>query len=232
MTDPQILYRDADLVVVNKPVGMPVSPEKGQTPDLFTAISDRLKREGEPPLLFLVHRLDRTTGGVMALARTGRAAAALGETFAAHRLNKIYLAVVEGETDEEGEIVSHLRADTLRARACVVAPTASGARPARLTYVTLDRRAIDGRPASLIRVSLDTGRFHQIRAQFSFVGHPLFGDRKYGAVTRGGPALFSACLSFHHPLSGETLTFCAAPSGPPFDLFDPKCLLPPSLPAL
>ena len=208
----RVLYEDNHLLVVNKPAGLLVQGDAGGGPNLLDLgkayIKDRYEKPGRA-FLGLVHRLDKPVGGVVVLARTSKSAARLSEQFRRRQVDKIYWAVVSGRpTPPEGEHAMHLarRGHT----SDPASPDDPGARPAGLKYRTLDA----GPLTSLIEVRLLTGRRHQIRAQFSHLGHPIAGDRKYGSTIQAQPdsiGLFARRLAFRHPTRGEIMTFEAAP---------------------
>lgn len=203
-----LLLRTEELLAVCKPAGMPSQPDPSGDADALTLAATRFAAGAR---LYPVHRLDRTVGGVLLFARTGAAAAALSALFAEHRLAKEYDAVVEGELTADGAYRDMLYKDGMASRARVAVPPRPDAREAVLTYRIQGRSVLEGRGLTWVRVSLLTGRFHQIRAQFSAHGYPLVGDRKYGAHTVGirQPALFSSRLAFS--LRGESYELRATP---------------------
>ena len=204
-----ILFQDGAVVVCVKPVG--VDSQAGMCALLET-------QTGKPA--FCVHRLDREVGGVMVYARSSAAAAALGKAVTAGALEKEYLAVCEGAPMlPAGEMRDLLYHDASKNKSYVVKRLRRGVREALLDYAVLETR--EG--LSLVRVRLHTGRSHQIRVQFASRAHPLAGDARYGAKTRGGIALWSHSLAFPHPESGERLCFSAPPpETPPWTQFDMK----------
>ena len=206
-----ILYEDRELLVCEKPAGL--ISEEGGLPAL-------LRAELSLPELYCVHRLDRETGGLMVYAKTRRAAAGLSAAIAAGELKKEYLAVVQGQPEPGGELRDLLYRDAAKNKSYVVKRMRKGVREARLSYRLLDTRE----DLSLLRIYLETGRSHQIRVQFASRGFPLAGDRKYGSDVRDwGLALWSASLTFPHPVSREMLRFTLLPpKARPWDLF-PLC---------
>lgn len=170
--------------------------------------------------VFPVHRLDKETSGVIVFARSSEAAAVLSEDIRKGELTKEYLAVVHGTpTSESDTLCDLLFFDRSKVKSFIVSKERKGVKKAVLDYTLTDTR--EG--LSLLSVRLHTGRTHQIRAQLSFRGLPLAGDRRYGAPkdTSGALALLSHRMSFPHPVTREVLTFTApAPSTPPWSLFE------------
>lgn len=172
----EILFENRQIVLACKPVGMPCQPDPGGDEDFLSALSAACGTE-----LYLVHRLDRTTGGVMAFAKTKQSAAKLSEIFARHTAEKTYLAVTEHVPEPpEGELCDFLYFDARQGKSFAVPKERRGAKEARLRYRMLDTAVYGGREYALLSVTLLTGRTHQIRAQFSAHGWPLAGDGKYG----------------------------------------------------
>jgi 23S rRNA pseudouridine1911/1915/1917 synthase len=159
--------------------------------------------------IYPVHRLDKETGGVMVYAKTAQAAAKLSADVAAGRLQKTYLAVVKGDfPNEQGEMRDLLFRDQQRNKSFVVQRQRKGVKEAILQYERLESRDA----LSLMKVTLVTGRTHQIRVQFASRGYPLIGDRRYGGNTAPCLALWAHTLSFPHPITDTVLTFSAAPT--------------------
>ncbi|MBQ7363575.1 MAG: hypothetical protein IJW48_03880 [Clostridia bacterium] len=218
----EILYKDKNAVVINKLSGVPCESDQTGDADALTLTGEMLASLGEANTLYLVHRLDRVTGGVLAFARTRAAAAELSALFAAHRLTKQYLTVCDGETEEEARLSDLLFRDARSGRAYIVDRERGGVKRAELTYRRLARSECDGKVKSLLLVTLETGRFHQIRAQLSHRGTPVTGDGKYGSRDKGlrGIALHSARLVL--PLSRGTVDVHSLPemTAYPWSLFD------------
>ena len=211
----EILYEDAAVTVAVKP------PEllSEQTTD-GKGFADLLATRNQNQYIGVIHRLDRGVGGVMVYARTPKAAAKLSAAVQAHEVKKEYLAIVHGVPDQAvGEWRDLLFHDRMKNKTYVVDRTRRGVKEAILTYEVLCRRETTeyGR-LSLVRVSLQTGRTHQIRVQFSSRGFPLLGDGKYGARDRSPIALFSHRLSFAHPDTKKEMSFSKTPDGVPWEL--------------
>ena len=217
---PSILYEDNHLLVVVKPVNLPVQADASGDPDLLSVLKAYIKEKyGKPGEVYLglVHRLDRPVGGVMVFARTSKAAARLTAQFRSHGAKKRYCAVVEGDAEPEASLTDWLLKDEATHTTHVVDPSTAGAKDARLRYVTLGRR--DGR--TLVDVELYTGRSHQIRVQLSHAGLPIVGDQRYNPGAKIGTqiALFSYALTIEHPTTKEQMTFTCLPEGGAFDTF-------------
>ncbi len=215
----QVLYCDKSILVCEKPAGVLSEPGQGKNlPDLAAAW---LKARGEDGSVRTVHRLDKAVGGLMVLARTQQAAAALIGQIAAHSVGKEYLAVLRGVPEaEEATLEDLLFHDSRSNKSFVVTRPRKGVREARLSYRVLGRIQGESGPLSLVRVKLYTGRTHQIRTQFSHRGLPLLGDIRYGSRAPHGPALFSCLLAFDHPITGRRMNFELLPQGEPWERFD------------
>ena len=220
---PRIVFADADLVVVDKPAGIPSVPAR--TPLDPPAVAERLLAEFGP--LEAVHRLDRDTSGLLMLARTRAARVALGRRFESGEVVKRYLAVVVGRPPEDrGELHLPLAADPARPPRQRV-DLLSGKRAATRWDVVI---ATPDAPAtlSLVAVAPLTGRSHQIRVHLAWIGCPIVGDRLYGGTgwsrspegETAPLALHAVALELSHPRTGERVAFTAPPPHrPPWDRF-------------
>ena len=210
-----VLHVDNHLLVVDKPAGMLAQEDATGDADLVTLAKAYLKARFERPgnvFVGLVHRLDRPASGVVVLARTSKAAARLSAQFAGRDqgLDKRYLAVVEGRLEGGGALVDWLVKGE-RGTVHRVPEGTTGAKRAALSYEVL---AVEGH-RTLVGVSLETGRAHQIRVQLAGLGTPVVGDLRYGAKTPLGDgrgiALHAARLAFTHPTRPERVVFAARP---------------------
>lgn len=214
-----VIYEDNHLLVIEKPINMPVCEDESHDKDLLNTLKDYIKEKYSKPgnvYLGLVHRLDRPVGGVMVFAKTSKAASRLSKQVMEHKLEKTYFAVVCGKTPDSGNFHDYLVKDTKKNQSYVT-DKAHG-KEARLSFKRLGYK--DG--FSLVEVHLETGRSHQIRVQFSSRGFPLVGDAKYNKNHDGktSVALFAKRLGFQHPVSKEYLLFEAdIPNRYPFNLF-------------
>lgn len=216
----EILYEDKHIICVVKPYGV-MSQGNENTRSLATDIADYLKEKGESSDVFVVHRLDKTTGGVMVYAKTKKAAAKLSTMIAENKLFKTYLAVVGGTIEKESDTLSDLLYhDKQKNKTYVVKRERKGVKEAYLTYNVLGVKEYAQNTATLVKVKLHTGRTHQIRVQFASRKFPLVGDRKYGStILCENIALWSHCLEFEHPFSGENMVVSALPDCEVFENF-------------
>ena len=210
------VYEDNHLLVVVKPQGK--LTQSDETGDLSLQdeckqyIKEKYQKPGEV-YLGLVHRLDRPVGGLVAFARTSKAASRLSEQMRVHHMEREYLAVVEGEDlPARGDLRDWLLQGEDGLVRTVPAGT-PGAKEARLRYERLG--AQDG--TALVHLRLETGRKHQIRVQLSHLGYPIRYDMRYGHGERGRDiALFGAVLRLTHPTIKKEMTFTACPENPAF----------------
>jgi 23S rRNA pseudouridine1911/1915/1917 synthase len=220
---PKIIYEDNHLLVIEKPVNIPSQADESKDPDLLSLLKNDLKYRYNKPgqvYLGLVHRLDRPVGGVMVFAKTSKAAARLSAQIRNGDFNKTYLAVLNGLPEKRQDTLRHfLLKDNFLNIVKTVSGAQTGAKEAILDYEVLGYES----GLSLVRINLQTGRSHQIRVQFATIGHPLYGDQKYGLeYSRPGQqiALWSHEISFLHPTKTEAMVFKATPPDEfPWQLF-------------
>lgn len=199
-----LIYTDASILVCVKPAGVLSTDEPGGVPELARAA---LMDPGA--CLRTVHRLDRVVSGLMVLARSPGAASELSRQIREGEFGKEYLAVVHGCPEApEGSFRDLLLRNKPERKTYVVTEPGKGVQEARLTYQLLGT----AQALSRVRIRLQTGRTHQIRAQFSSRGLPLVGDRKYSLLEDNCPiALWSCRLTFHHPSTGKPMDFSLEP---------------------
>ena len=204
LADFTIRYQDADLIIVEKPAGVvvhPAGPHREGT--LSQALAQRGGAGGEPWRPGIVHRLDKDTSGLLVVAKSEEAHRRLKAALAAREIVREYLALVEGHPPaRSGTIDAPLGRDR-RARTRISIDT-DKPRAARTHFVL--EEALPA--ATLLRVRLETGRTHQIRAHFKAIGHPVCGDPEYGTRERYGlqrQFLHAARLELAQPFSGEPL---------------------------
>jgi 23S rRNA pseudouridine1911/1915/1917 synthase len=207
-----VLFEDHHLLFVDKPAGLLTVPaEKGQEANLAEAITDHYRRRGFKRFnLFIVHRLDRYTSGVLVFAKTPEALHGLKTLFGAHRLQRVYKAILVGELPENaGTLLGHL-VERKDLKMAVVQPKKNdpkGAKAAVTHYRVLER--LPGH--TVVEVKLETGRRNQIRVQFADRGFPLLGDQVYGEASEllDRQALHAEILGFRHPVTDEQITISA-----------------------
>jgi len=205
-----VLYEDDAMVVVDKPAGLPAVPIDGSgTPSALSLLSATLALKRQRA--FVVHRIDRFTSGVLLFAKTEADRDTLVQQFLSHTPIRQYLAVVRGHLSaKEGTLVHYFRREGMFQKL----RKEGDAKAARAELRYFLERLLLG--ASLVRVGLVTGLQNQIRAQFSAIGHPVIGDRKYHFAESSERlicrvALHAARLQFVHPRSGKNVSIDREP---------------------
>jgi 23S rRNA pseudouridine1911/1915/1917 synthase len=196
-----IAYEDEHLLVIDKAPGLVVHPARGHREDTLSQLLAPSLAGGEPERAGIVHRLDRDTSGLLVVARSEEAHRLLQQALAQRRIEREYLALVEGRPPaRSGTIDAPIGRDPrVRTRMAV---DGSGAREAR-THFTLERALAE---TSLLQLRLETGRTHQIRVHLQAIGHPVCGDPEYGSAGLLGlerQFLHATRLAFEHPLTGR-----------------------------
>lgn len=208
----EILYEDDDLVVPCKPAGMPTHPSHGHYTDtVANALAFRYRQNGIPFVFRPINRLDRNTSGLLLVARNRPSAGKLSDWMKANKIQKRYLAVLDGEMQETGGMIDaclHRTAQSIIVRE-VCAPDAPDAAPSKTEYRVLSVQ--NGH--TLVEACPITGRTHQLRVHFASIGYPITGDDLYGTASPliARHALHAYSLSFPHPSSGRRLTLSAPP---------------------
>ena len=206
MSGLRIVYRDEDLAVVDKPAGLIVHQapsHRGTT--LVDELGELLGGGAEPERPGIVHRLDKDTSGLLVVARTDEAHAALQEMVRRREVERVYLALARGRlASRTGTIDAPIgRASRQRHRMAV---SGAAQREARTHFEVLELLAAE----TYLEAKLETGRTHQIRAHFAAIGHPLVGDATYGGELKYGlerQFLHAHRLAFAHPGTGKELSF-------------------------
>ncbi len=216
-----VVFEDADLLVVNKPAGLVVHPGAGNPAGtLMNGLLHHAPGLGEVPRAGIIHRIDKDTSGLLLVAKTLPAHTALVRQLAARDISRNYLAVCHGVLTGGGTIDTPLARHPVDRKRMSVQP---GGKPAVTHYTVLERF----RAFTYIKVELETGRTHQIRVHFAYRRHALVGDPVYGgrlAVPAGASealaealrrfrrqALHATRLAFAHPTTGDVLEFEAEP---------------------
>lgn len=226
----RILYEDEQLLVIYKPAGLAVQAAKVTRTDVFS----ELKAHVKGGFIGLVHRLDQPVEGLLAVGKTKEATADLNKQLTDQVLKKSYLAVVTSEQgralEQRVTLTDYLIKDSKTQLAKVVPEKTEKAQYAALDYELIKQIPIEKSNTHLMlaKVELETGRFHQIRAQMSHAGMPLIGDQKYGnacskelSVEYGvrSVALCADQLSLLHPKTKKRMDFKVKPENPAFKIF-------------
>lgn len=207
----QIVYEDGDLAVINKPKGMVVHPAPGNTSGtLVNALLYHFKELSETGGAVrpgIVHRIDKLTSGLLVVAKNDAAHEALAKQFASHSAHREYLCIVHGNLKEDTGVIDAPigRHPVDRKRMAVV----ENGRHAVTHWKVLERFGSQ----TLLDISLETGRTHQIRVHMAYCKHPILGDEVYGSAAPklklNGQALHGYRLTFTHPRTGREMTFIA-----------------------
>ncbi|HEC96653.1 MAG TPA: RluA family pseudouridine synthase [Nitrospirae bacterium] len=212
----EVIYRDEDLIVVNKPPGMVMYPAAGHSGGtLMNAIArhtDRLATVGAPVRPGVVHRIDKDTSGLVVVALSDEAYYGLVSQFKERTIERRYIALVYGSMKEDaGEIELKIGRSPLHRKK--MSTRVKRGKPARTAWRVLEHYSM----ATMIAAKLATGRTHQIRVHFSALGHPVLGDRDYGKKTSlrlnnmvlkiPRQMLHAKRLGFSHPVTGKWLEF-------------------------
>lgn len=245
----QIVYEDEAVLVIRKPAGLATESAGIGQKDVVSELKNYVakKNPGKMPYLGVVHRIDQPVEGLLVFAKTKKAAENLTAQLGKGTLKKEYLAVVCGKVPENtGRLVDYLAkekgmavvkdaadaqsekdADAQAKKDADVQAEKAADPQAKKAVLTYTKKA-ETEELTLLAVQIETGRFHQIRAQLSHAGFPILGDEKYGSeeskeLSREKKirftALCAASLSFRHPVTGKTMAFTQAPQNPAFAEF-------------
>lgn len=207
----EIVFCDNHLLIAAKPPGLLTQPTEQEELSLEQLAKQWVKKEYAKSgnvFLHCIHRLDRPVSGLVLFARTSKALSRLNEQSRAQEIQRIYTAEVQGVLGEpQGKLDHYLIHAEHRAQ--VAKSTDPDAKHCRLTYEVLHR----SERRTLVKVELETGRYHQIRAQFGAIGHPIVGDSKYGGSGDGKEIhLHCSYLALKHPVTQELLKFESSPT--------------------
>lgn len=228
--EPEIIYEDKSIFVCYKPPKWPVQSDLTGDVDMKSYLESYMKthKNFEEPYVGVVHRLDRPVSGLVVFAKNPRANQILSEALQNRTFKKTYLAVVEGQAQDD-HWCHYLKKKFKTNTSHVVDPEVSKSKKSILTLKALESQTIDEKRHTLVRINLETGRHHQIRVQCSHMNLPLWGDTKYNPSFQQKKgwyqiALFAESVTFVHPSSKEEMTFKISPKDYPFDVFKNTCL--------
>ncbi len=224
----KILYEDNHLIAVFKPAGILVQADSSGRESLMNLVKTFLKNRDQKSgnvFLGLLHRLDKNVSGIVLLAKTSKGASRLSEQFRNHTIVKKYTAILEGDilamqkvkVNELREVKLWLSKNEKTLKTAVFSDELTGAQQrAKLSVLRYGCQKVENN-RSLVSVWLETGRFHQIRATMAFLGCPIVGDKKYGALqadkkfTENNIALTADYLEFTTATSGERIKLSLVP---------------------
>ena len=203
--DLKIIYEDAHIIVVDKPAGLlSMASDKEKIYTAYHQLTDYVRKDNPDHRIFIVHRLDRDTSGVMLFAKNEWTKHSLQEAWKEILVDRAYIAVVEGRVKEdEGTIKSWLK--ETKTMLMYSSSTPGDGQEAVTHYRVLKKTS----KYSLLEIRLETGRKNQIRVHMQDMGHSILGDKKYGSTTNpiGRLGLHAHILAFNHPVSGELMRF-------------------------
>lgn len=217
----KIIYFDNHIIIAVKPFNLPTQRSLRGNDNLEDIVRMWLKNMYNKPknvFLHAAHRLDSCTSGIVIFAKTGKALSRLNEMFRKNEIKKCYYAVVEKDVaNSECELISYLKHKNYIAE--VSSTPKEGYKIAKLRFYKIK----SNNNFTLLKILLDTGRYHQIRAQLSFAGHPIVGDKKYKSkydLSKNKIALIHKEIEFTHPVKKELMSFSIdLPNEYPFNLF-------------
>lgn len=202
-----IIYEDNHIIVVEKPVNILSQSDITGDKDMLSLVKDYIKNKYNKlgnVYVGLIHRLDRPVGGLMVFAKTSKAAKRLNEEIKNKRFIKTYIALLEGNLKESGKLINYLYKDS-NGISKVVGKDFHDAKEALLEYEVI--KYFDKENKTLVKINLITGRHHQIRLQFSNIGHSIYGDQRYSTSDKIQIYLYAYKLKFKHPVKDEVLEF-------------------------
>ncbi|MGQ8335617.1 RluA family pseudouridine synthase [Sunxiuqinia sp. A32] len=200
-----IVYEDKDLIIVNKKAGllsMATAKEKRET--VYSILSSYVKDKNKNNKIFIVHRLDRETSGLMMFAKSEEMQGLLQESWEKTIFERSYLAVIEGQLPEpQGKISSYLFESS-----AFIVYSRQDPEKGQLA-ITHYKTVKSNENYSMLKVNLETGRKNQIRVHMQDLGHPIIGDKKYGSTANpiGRLGLHARVLAFNHPITGKKIRF-------------------------
>ena len=205
-----VLYEDNHIIVVVKPNNILSQADNTGDLDLLSMIKNYIKEKYNKPgnvYLGLVHRLDRPVSGIMVFAKTSKAASRLSKQITEHDFRKTYLAIVNNiDIEDSGEYVDYIVKQNDNSSKVV---DKNNGKFCKLLYTTLERNKTLN--LALVKINLETGRHHQIRVQFAYHNHVLYGDQRYGKQDNKQICLHASGLEFTHPVTKEKMCFFKEP---------------------
>jgi 23S rRNA pseudouridine1911/1915/1917 synthase len=201
----KIVFEDDDLIVVEKPAGLlTVATDKEKRKTAYALLSDYVKAENPDNKIFIVHRIDRETSGLLLFAKNEAIKYKIQETWGSTIKERIYVAVVEGVVQREGGTITSFLNES-KAFIVYSSQNPKNGQKAVTHYTKLKT----GKDHSLLEIQLETGRKHQIRVHMQDIGHPVVGDTKYGSRQKplGRLGLHARVLAFIHPATGRLCRF-------------------------
>lgn len=208
MTGLSIVFEDDSVIVINKQAGLlTMGSDKERMRTAYAMLTTYVQKQDAKNRIFIVHRLDRETSGLLVFAKTEKVKKKLQESWNDTIVERTYIALVEGEVRKEKDtIVSYLK----ESKALIVhsSQNETYGQKAITHYEIVHRK----KGSTLLKVNLETGRKNQIRVHMQEIKHPIVGDKKYGAKTNplGRLGLHAKVLAFHHPVTNEVMRFDSA----------------------
>ncbi len=211
----EVLHEDEEIIVCYKPAGIATQNAKAMEPDMVSILKNYRKDKGEDTYIGVIQRLDQPVEGVLCFGKTKEVTEALTKQLRDHKITKKYYAIItRGNMPTEGTLEDYLVKDGRKGRAMVVKGDDPRAKKAKLSYRVVSE--VDD--MRLLDITLETGRFHQIRVQLASRTAPIYGDVKYGGVSTNRPLCLCAYQSrFLHPKTGIPMEFTINPKGEDFE---------------
>lgn len=213
----KIVFEDKNLIVVEKPQGMPCQKDPTGDPDLYSIVYKYLEGQKANPVLNLINRLDRPVGGLVLFGKTAESTKKISKDLLSRNIKKDYIAVVNGVPPvETGELVDYIIKLKSINMSAISSPGVDDAKESKLSFKVLSSICQKSGDLSLLNIRLKTGRHHQIRVQLSNYGTPIWGDTKYNPMFTDSKewvniSLWAYKLSFFHPISRKPLNLYSLP---------------------
>ena len=214
----KIVHEDKDLIVIDKPAGLlTIATDKEKRKTAYAVLSGYIKEQDPNAKIFIVHRIDRETSGLLLFARSEKVKDTIQETWMSTITERVYAAVVEGQVEKEKDVVTSWLTESSAFKVYSSQKPGQG-KKAVTHYQTIK----SDQNYSLLKLSLETGRKHQIRVHMQDLGHPIVGDKKYGSGNKSLKrlALHAQVLAFIHPVTKLPCYFETSIPGKFYRLFD------------